>query len=104
MRSAKRASLPAWQACATSEDLADTNVLLRAVLPDHEGQRQPALDALKSAEGVAVSVHSLCDIAWVLERSYGAPRGEIAAAIRRLMDTGNVVLNRPAVEAGLRQL
>lgn len=83
---------------------ADTNVLLRTVLPDDGGQRDAALEALKSAESVAVSAHALCEFTWVLERSYGAPRREIAKAIRRLMDTGNVVLNRRAVEAGLRQL
>jgi predicted nucleic-acid-binding protein len=83
---------------------ADTNILLRAVLADDEGQQEAALEALKSADSVAVSAHALREFAWVLERSYGAPRREIAEAIRRLMDTGNVVLNRPAVEAGLRQL
>jgi predicted nucleic-acid-binding protein len=83
---------------------ADTNVLLRAVLGDDEDQRAASIDALKSAESVAISVHALCEFAWVLERSYDAPRPAIAEAIRRLMDTGNVLLNRPAVEAGLRQL
>src|SRR5207253_6700457 len=59
---------------------------------------------LKKADAVAVSVHSLCELAWVLERLYKVPRAEIAAAIRLFMDTRNVVLNRPAVEAGLALL
>ena len=80
--------------------VAKTNVLLRAVLPD-EGQRDTALNALRSMEVVAVSVHSLCEYAWVLDRRYGADRTRIGASIRILVDTSNVVVNRPAVEAGL---
>ena len=80
--------------------VADTNVLLRAVLPD-VGQRDAALNALRSAEIVAVSVHSLCEFVWVLERRYGADRAQIGASIRMLVETSNVVVNRPAVDAGL---
>ncbi|MFT4026982.1 MAG: type II toxin-antitoxin system VapC family toxin [Novosphingobium sp.] len=80
---------------------ADTNVLLRLVVPDDAKQQALAVETLKAADSVAISVHSLCELAWVMERSYDAARPDIAAAIRRLMTTRNVVLNRPAVEAGL---
>lgn len=83
---------------------ADTNVLLRVIVPGDEAHQKLAIEILKTAESVAVSVHSLCEIAWVMERSYSSPRTEIAAAIRLIMDTRNVVLNRPAVEAGLAVL
>jgi predicted nucleic-acid-binding protein len=83
---------------------ADTNVLLRILVPDDERQQRAAVEALKAAELVAISIHCLCELAWVLERSYAAPRAEIAAAIRLFMSTRNVVLNRPAVEAGLKVL
>ena len=83
--------------------VADTNVLLRAVLPD-EGQRDAALKALESADIVAISVHSLCEFSWVLERRYGADKVQIGASIRMLVDTSNVVVNRPAVDAGLSVL
>lgn len=83
---------------------ADTNVLLRLVVPGEEAQQKLAIETLKSAESVAISVHSLCELAWVMERSYDSPRAEIAAAIQLLMNTRNVVLNRPAVEAGLTLL
>ncbi len=84
--------------------IADTNVLLRAVLPDDEAQRGTAIEMLKAAEVVAVSVHALCEFAWVLARRYDAPRSAIAASIRRLVDTHNVMVDRPAVEAGLSLL
>ena len=46
----------------------DTNVLLRAVTGDDEAQQQLALEALESADVVAVSVLSLCEFAWVMAR------------------------------------
>lgn len=84
--------------------IADTNVLLRAVLPDDDAQQKAAIEALQAADVVAVSVHSLCEFAWVLDQRYNAPRDEIAASIRRLVDTHNVMVNRPAVDAGLNML
>lgn len=83
---------------------ADTNVLLRLVVPGDERQQKRAIETLKDAESVAISVHSLCELAWVMERSYNAARPDISAAIRRLMNTRNVVVNRPVVEAGLAVL
>jgi predicted nucleic-acid-binding protein len=80
---------------------ADTNVLLRAVVADDEAQSAKAIDALDSAEMVAVGLQAICEFVWVLTRRYGVSRPDVAAAIRRLMETRNVVINRPAVEVGL---
>ena len=80
---------------------ADTNVLVRAIVADDEMQSQMAIAALESADLVAISMQALCEFAWVLARHYEVPRGDIAAAIRRLVETRNVVVNRPAVAAGL---
>lgn len=83
---------------------ADTNVLLRVIVPGDEAQQEIAIEALKNAESVAISIHSLCELAWVMDRGYDLPRTDIAAAIRLFMNTRNVVLNRPTVEAGLAVL
>ena len=83
---------------------ADTNVLLRLVLADDEAQSLAAIEAMESATHVAISVHSLCELAWVLERLYKKSRADIAAAIRGLIDAENVVVNRPAVAMGLAVL
>ena len=80
---------------------ADTNVLVRAIVADDEMQSQVAIAALESADLVAISMQSLCEFAWVLARQYEVPRADIAAAIRCLVETRNVVVNRPAVAAGL---
>lgn len=83
---------------------ADTNLLLRVVVPDDGKQQKVALDTLKRAELVAVSIHSLCELSWVLERSYGLPSALIAEAIRQFLNMRNIAINRPAVEAGLAVL
>jgi predicted nucleic-acid-binding protein len=79
----------------------DTNVLIRAVVRDDEKQAVAADKILKSAEIIAVTLPCLCEFVWVLRRLYEFDRKDIAAAIRALADTANVILNRPAVEAGL---
>lgn len=80
---------------------ADTNVLLRAFVDDEPAQSRAAVDALEGADIVAISLQSLCEFVSVLGRQYAVSRADIATAIRRLLDTRNVVVNRPAVEAGL---
>jgi predicted nucleic-acid-binding protein len=83
---------------------ADTNVLLRLILADDEAQSLAAVEAMERASLVAISVHSLCELAWVLSTRMAMPRDAIAAAIRGLIQAENVVVNRPAVEAGLAVL
>jgi predicted nucleic-acid-binding protein len=80
---------------------ADTNVLVRAIVADDEAQSGVATAMLESADLVAISLQSLCEFAWVLDRHYQIPRADIAEAIRRVVETRNVVVNRPAVAAGL---
>ena len=80
---------------------ADTNVLLRDALRDDPRLARLAAKALQGAELVAVPVPVLCEFVWVLRRGYKKPAADIVEAIRRLMRSANVVMNRPAVEAGL---
>ena len=83
---------------------ADTNVLVRAVVADDPAQSQAAIASLRGAEQIAVAVPALCELVWVLRRVYAFPVAEISAAIRALMEAGNVSLDRAAVEEGLSQL
>lgn len=46
----------------------------------------------------------MCELVWVLRRVYDIPSADAATAIRALLATANVVMNRPAVEAGLSVL
>jgi len=83
---------------------ADTNVLLRLIVADDPKQASAAVKALTLAETVAVSLTALCELSWVLQGSYGVARSDIAATIRRLIETEKIEINRPAVEAGLAML
>jgi predicted nucleic-acid-binding protein len=83
---------------------ADTNVLVRAAVQDDPRQARQAAKVLQQAELVAVPVPVLCEFVWVLRRGYRKSVPDISAAIRRLMESSNVVMNRPAIEAGLSVL
>jgi predicted nucleic-acid-binding protein len=82
---------------------ADTNVLARAFLEDHPEQSKAAQAALRRAEIVALPLTTLCELVWVL-RSYKVGLADIAATIQDLINSANVVVNRPAAEAGLTML
>lgn len=79
----------------------DTNVLARAVLQDDAKQGRAASKLLKEASLIAVSLPCLCELVWILRRGAKLSREDVALTIRDLLDAGNVVMNRPAVEAGL---
>jgi predicted nucleic-acid-binding protein len=83
---------------------ADANLLLRLIVEDSPAQEVAAAEALKSAELVAVSMHALCELAWVMRRQYRTTKQEVATAIRTIAGMRNVVLDRPALVAGLRML
>ncbi|GAA3084385.1 type II toxin-antitoxin system VapC family toxin [Rhizobium viscosum] len=79
----------------------DTSVLARAALQDDPQQGQAASELLKAASLIAVSLPCLCELVWILRRGAKLQREDVALTIRDLLDAGNVVMNRPAVEAGL---
>lgn len=82
----------------------DTNVLVRAAVQDDAQQARKAAMVLQEADLVAVPVPVLCEFVWVLRRGYKKSVPEVSDAIYRLMKSANVVMNRPAVEAGLSLL
>lgn len=84
--------------------IVDTNVLIRAVVRDDEKQARAAAKLLKSAEVIAVSLPCLCEFVWVLRRVYGFGQQDISSALDALLQAGNVVVDRPAADAGLAVL
>jgi predicted nucleic-acid-binding protein len=83
---------------------ADSNVLIRAAVQDDLYQARRAAKNLAEADLIAVPVPVLCEFVWVLRRGYQKSAADVSDAIRRLARTANVVMNRPAVEAGLSAL
>ncbi|MDR3537459.1 MAG: type II toxin-antitoxin system VapC family toxin [Acetobacteraceae bacterium] len=83
---------------------ADTNVLVRAITGDDPRQSAIAKAELAGADIIALALPAFCELAWVLVRGYKIPPADVAEAIRRLINSANVVVNRPEVEAGLAAL
>lgn len=82
----------------------DTNILVRVVLRDDPSQAKAALSILKEATLIAVSLPCLCELVWILRQGARRPKAEIALAIRTVVAAENVVVDLPAVEAGLAML
>jgi predicted nucleic-acid-binding protein len=79
---------------------ADTNLLVRAVTEDNPNQSKIAQKTLAEAELVAITLPSLCELAWILSSGYEYPKADIAEGMRRLVDGENVCTDRRAVDAG----
>jgi predicted nucleic-acid-binding protein len=82
----------------------DTNVLLRAVLHDDTSQARAAEGVLRSASVVAFPLPCLCELVWVLGRSYRFKRDDIVRVVETLCSAPNVAMDGPAVAAGLAML
>ena len=80
---------------------ADTNVLIRALTGDDARQSEIAKAELAGASLIALPLGALCEVVWVLSRGYRIAPKQIAQTLRRLIDSANVAVNRPAAEAGL---
>jgi predicted nucleic-acid-binding protein len=83
---------------------ADTNLLVRAAVLDDPQQAAHAVDLLRNAEITVVTLPALCEFAWVLGRGYHWTPPEIRGFIATLLDSRNVLADRPAVEVGLAML
>jgi len=74
----------------------DTNVLVRYITRDDPGQERAASRFLDSArtrsEPIFVNVIVLCELVWVLGRTYEYSRAEITAVVERLLATEQIVV------------
>jgi predicted nucleic-acid-binding protein len=81
--------------------IADTNILVRAITDDDDVQSPLAQAQLDQAEIVAITLPTLCELAWVLTRTYKVRRTELATLVRTLCAADNVKVEQASVEAGL---
>ena len=79
----------------------DTNVLVRAVLQDDAKQGRAAGKLLKGASLIAVSLPCLCELVWILRKGAKLSKEDVTVTLRDLLAADKVVMNRPAIEAGL---
>jgi len=81
--------------------IADTNVLVRGAVRDDSKQTQVADKILKEAASIVITIPCLCEFVWVLSKVYMFDNSDVIGAVRSMLDTGKMVMNRPAVEFGL---
>lgn len=84
--------------------IADTNILVRAIIQDDPGQTRLATHALQAAEKVVLTSLALSEFVWVATRAYRLGSADIAAAIRTLLAADNVEADWTGAEAGLAML
>jgi predicted nucleic-acid-binding protein len=65
----------------------DTNVLLRYLLRDEPAQAGRADLEIERGERFLIDGIVLCEMVWVLEVGYGFSRGDVAAALERILAT-----------------
>ena len=82
----------------------DTNILARAILQDDAKQGRAAAKLLREASLIAVSLPCLCELVWVLRHGAKLTKENVSTVIHSLLNTHNVAMDRPAVEAGLALL
>jgi predicted nucleic-acid-binding protein len=84
--------------------IADTNVLMRAVLDDDVVQSWASRLALSSADRVVISSHAFCEMVWLLRQRYKMPKAEIYRVIHGYLEADNVIADAAAVQAGLKAM
>ncbi|MCY3597794.1 MAG: type II toxin-antitoxin system VapC family toxin [Rhodospirillales bacterium] len=79
----------------------DTNVLLRLVVADEPEQTRAAVMAVRKAADTGtpllLNLVVLCEFAWVLRRSYGYSRAEIANCIETIGNSPAVIFQDPVL-------
>jgi predicted nucleic-acid-binding protein len=84
--------------------IADTNVLLRAVLDDDAVQSPASRLALSSADQVVISRHAFCEMVCLLRQRYKMPKAAINKVIHGYLEADNVLTDASAVQAGLEAM
>lgn len=79
----------------------DTNVIVRLLTQDDREQAGRARKALKKlrdrGEPAWISVIVICEVVWVLKARYGLVRGEIAGALRQLLNADPFVVEEAEI-------
>jgi predicted nucleic-acid-binding protein len=84
--------------------IADTNLLVRAVLDDDPHQSRAARHALGSANQVVISRHAFCEMVWVLHQHYKKSKVEIINAVLGFLEADSVITESAAVQAGIEAM
>jgi predicted nucleic-acid-binding protein len=85
----------------------DTNILLRFYLkddPDQSARAAALIQSFSAQEPGHISLVTLAELVWVMDRTYLKPKNEISALVSGLLESKQVVLeNHNAVLQALRK-
>jgi hypothetical protein len=62
--------------------------------------KQTGADGIGKGGRDCAGVPALCELVWVLSQAYKVPDADIAEAVRRLINSANVLLNGPGSASG----
>lgn len=79
---------------------ADTNVLVRFIVRDDESQARVAERTLRRATRVIVTTACLCELIWVLSRTFGFSRRDLVDTLQLILEVPNIELHRETVLYG----
>jgi predicted nucleic-acid-binding protein len=82
----------------------DTNVLVRYLTWDDDGQASRAAEVIEAADEVHVSTIVLCEVIWVLTRAYGYKTSDLVPIVRQLVTGREFQIDQVAARTGLRLL
>ena len=82
----------------------DTNLIVRLVVDDDTAQVDQVERLLNAADEVFIPSITLCEVVWVLRRTYKMSVATVAAALRSIANIQSVTIDRQAFEAGLDML
>lgn len=82
----------------------DTNVLIRSIVDDDNSETRQARQTLAIADRVVIPLVTLCETIWVLRSAYKQNRQQLIPVIAQLLSSEKIVMERQAVEAGLKFL
>jgi len=76
--------------------IVDANIILRYLLNDNQLLASAAREILDNGKLEAPN-EVICEVVYVLQKSYQVPRGEIARQVRRFCERGNIILSNQPV-------
>jgi predicted nucleic-acid-binding protein len=84
--------------------IVDTNVILRLVTGDTPEQYELSRQILEKSESIFIPVLVVAEMIWVLKRIYKNSRNELVSVVELILSMEKVVIDRPAVAAGIAML
>jgi predicted nucleic-acid-binding protein len=71
--------------------LGDANSLISGLVPGREAQQREAIAAAREQGPLVIGEAVMAEVCWVLQRSYGTPRADVATIVHDSLDGARFV-------------